>query len=146
MEEVSLDDIVKASRDAEVYQNIMEFRDRFETLLGERGVTLSGGQKQRVSIARALIRSPRILIFDDCLSAVDTDTEERILNNLWDHMAGKTALIVSHRVSSVKNADRIIVLDEGKVIESGSHRSLLSQNGVYAEMHRKQLLEGKVEE
>src|SRR5215217_7752008 len=118
-----------ASRNAAVYQNIMEFELKFETMLGERGITLSGGQKQRVSIARALIKAPKVLIFDDCLSAVDTRTEEEILNNLGRLMNGKTSILIAHRISTIKNADKILVMDNGKIIEQGTHNELLSLNG-----------------
>ncbi len=133
--------IEQAAKDSVIYDNIMEFEKNFETMIGERGITLSGGQKQRVSIARALIRNPKILLFDDCLSAVDTHTEEQILNNLKKQMHGRTSLIISHRVSSVKNADTIIVLDAGKIIESGTHDSLLAHRGLYFELYEKQLTE-----
>ncbi|MFB6258172.1 MAG: ABC transporter ATP-binding protein [Flavobacteriales bacterium] len=139
--EASDEAVEQAAADADVLDNIQATRDRFDTLLGERGVTLSGGQKQRLSIARAIIREPRILIFDDCLSAVDTETEDTILQNLDRLMEGRTTLIISHRVSSVKRADRIVVLDRGEKIEEGSHEELVRKGGHYAEMHRKQLLE-----
>lgn len=134
--------IEQAARDAAIYANIKEFPKGFDTLVGERGITLSGGQKQRVSIARAIIKKPAILIFDDCLSAVDTETENEILGNLRKIMKGRTTLIISHRVSSVVNADKIIVLDNGRIIEKGNHQELLRKNGVYAELYQKQLLEG----
>lgn len=133
--------VEQAAKDAAIYSNIIDFPDKFETLVGERGITLSGGQKQRISIARAIIKSPRILIFDDCLSAVDTQTEEEILGNLKRIMKGKTSVIISHRVSSVKSADNIIVLDHGQVTESGSHAELLEKRGMYYELHRLQQLE-----
>jgi ATP-binding cassette, subfamily B, multidrug efflux pump len=133
--------IEQAAKDAAIYSNIMEFPEKFETLVGERGITLSGGQKQRVSIARAIIKKPRILLFDDCLSAVDTETEEEILNNLKRVMQGKTSIIISHRVSSVKNAGNIIVLQQGRIVEQGSHQQLLSLGGTYANLHKMQLLE-----
>ncbi|MEZ4799666.1 MAG: ABC transporter ATP-binding protein [Flavobacteriales bacterium] len=129
----------QAAKDADVYDNIVEFPNKFETLLGERGINLSGGQKQRVSIARAIAKNPSILIFDDCLSAVDTETEEHILQALDRIMEGKTSLIISHRISSIKNADHIIVLDEGRVIESGNHTELLAAGGSYAKMYDRQL-------
>lgn len=131
--------IAQAAKDASVYDNIMEFPDGMETLLGERGITLSGGQKQRVSIARAIIKSPKILIFDDCLSAVDTHTEEEILRNLRRVMKGKTTLLISHRVSTVKHAEQIIVLDEGRIVEAGRHEDLLAKRGFYFQMHQSQL-------
>ena len=118
---------------------LKKFKDGLETVLGERGITLSGGQKQRVSIARALIREPQILILDDCLSAVDTKTENTILQNLNRIMKGKTSIIISHRVSSAKLADKVLVLDEGKVIEQGTHKELLSHEGVYKTLYEKQL-------
>ncbi len=130
-----------AARLASVYDNIMEFPKGFDTMVGERGITLSGGQKQRISIARAIIKEPPILIFDDSLSAVDTITEEQILNNLKKIMHGKTTILVSHRVSSVKDADHIIVLDEGKIVEQGNHAALLTQNGVYSTLFEMQLME-----
>ncbi len=137
----SMEQIEAAAANADVLDNIKSFRKSFETVLGERGITLSGGQKQRVSIARAIAKDPGILIFDDCLSAVDTETEENILNSLKRVMKGKTAVIMSHRVSSVKNADHIIVLDAGQVAEEGTHDSLLSRNGLYAELYQRQLAE-----
>ena len=124
-----------------VHDNIVNFNSQYETILGERGITLSGGQKQRVSIARAIIKNPKILLLDDCLSAVDTETEEAILNNLLEFCKDKTTIIVSHRVSSAKNADNIIILSEGKIIEQGSHNQLINQNGYYAALYLKQLSE-----
>jgi len=113
----------------------------FNTKIGERGITLSGGQKQRISIARAIIKRPKILIFDDCLSAVDTQTEEEILNNLKEIMKNRTTVIISHRVSSVKNADHIIFLENGKIVEEGTHNDLLEKQGFYFNLYEKQLLE-----
>jgi len=130
-----------AAKQADIYSNIIDFPFGFETRVGERGITLSGGQKQRISIARAIIRDPQILIFDDCLSAVDTETEEKILNHLKDLMQGKTTVIISHRVSSVKHADQIIVLEKGSILERGTHNELLELNGAYASLYQKQLLE-----
>lgn len=133
--------IVQAAKDAVIYSNIETFPKKFETELGERGITLSGGQKQRISIARAIINRPNILIFDDCLSAVDTQTEEQILNNLKSIMANKTSIIISHRISSVMHADKILVLDKGQIKESGNHEALLNLKGAYFETYQKQLLE-----
>ncbi|MEJ6982593.1 ABC transporter ATP-binding protein [Pedobacter sp. P351] len=133
--------VEQAAKDAAVYHNITEFENGFETMIGERGITLSGGQKQRVSIARALIKSPQLLIFDDCLSAIDTKTEEEILNNLGKNMTGKTSIIIAHRVSTIKNADKILVIEDGKIIEQGNHEMLIEANGVYRDLYEKQLLE-----
>jgi ATP-binding cassette subfamily B multidrug efflux pump len=135
--------IENAAKDADVYQNIVDFPKGFETMLGERGITLSGGQKQRVSIARAIAKEPKILILDDCLSAVDTKTENSILTALKRIMENRTSVIISHRVSSAKLADHIIVLDEGKIIERGNHESLMNQKGVYAELFEKQTQSGE---
>lgn len=134
-------DVERAAKLASVYENIMQFEHGFETLVGERGITLSGGQKQRVSIARAIIKSPKILIFDDALSAVDTKTEEAILNNLKEIMENKTNILISHRISTVKHADLIIYLDGGKIIEMGTHEELISMQNAYSELYQKQLLE-----
>jgi ATP-binding cassette subfamily B protein len=131
--------VEKAAKNAQVHSNIMDFPKGYETKVGERGITLSGGQKQRVSIARAIMKEPRVLIFDDCLSAVDTETEEKILNNLKDLIKQRTSIIISHRVSSVKNADQIIVLDQGEIIERGTHHNLMQNKGYYAEMYTQQL-------
>lgn len=135
--------IQQAARDADVYQNIVDFPKGFDTMLGERGITLSGGQKQRVSIARAIAKEPQILILDDCLSAVDTKTENSILNALKKIMKDRTSVIISHRVSSAKLADHIIVLDEGRVIEHGNHQTLMAQKGTYAELYEKQTQAGE---
>lgn len=140
-ENASDEEVFTAAEQAVVHDNIMNFNNQYETVLGERGITLSGGQKQRVSIARAIIKNPEILLFDDCLSAVDTETEEQILNNLLQISKNKTTIIVSHRVSSAKNADKIIILDEGKIIQEGSHNQLINQEGYYAELYLKQLSE-----
>jgi len=133
--------VEQAARDAAVYSNIVELEKGFGTLIGERGITLSGGQKQRVSIARAIVKNPQALIFDDCLSAVDTRTEEEILNNLGRNMAGKTSIIIAHRISTIKNADKILVLDNGAIIEHGHHEYLMDKRGAYFELYEKQLLE-----
>ena len=140
-ENASDDEVTAAAKKAIVHDNIIQFTDQYETILGERGITLSGGQKQRVSIARALIKDAEILLLDDCLSAVDTETEEQILSNLLDFCKNKTTLIVSHRVSSAKNADHIIILEDGKIIEQGTHNQLVNQNGYYADLYAKQLSE-----
>ena len=137
-------EIMEVASKAAVHETIMQFTNKYDTILGERGVTLSGGQKQRVSIARAIIKNPKILIFDDCLSAVDTETEELILANLLDISKNKTTIIVSHRVSSAKNADIIIILDNGYIIQQGSHNQLIAQGGYYKELYEKQLFEKEV--
>ena len=138
-------DIENASKTAKIYDNIMEFPNKFGTLVGERGVTLSGGQKQRVAIARAIIGSPAILILDDCLSAVDANTEEEILRDLKVIMKQRTSIIVSHRVSAVKDADEIVVLGDGTIIERGTHESLLELGGYYSELYDRQLLTQEIE-
>ena len=140
-EKATKQEIISAATKAVVHQNIEGFKDKYDTILGERGVTLSGGQKQRVSIARAIIKNPKILVFDDCLSAVDTETEEKILTNLESISKDKTTFIISHRVSSAKNADKIIILDDGEIIQQGSHNQLINQNGYYKELYEQQLLE-----
>lgn len=136
--------VEEAAKRAQVHQNIIDFPEGYETRVGERGVTLSGGQKQRVSIARAIIKNPKILIFDDSLSAVDTETEELILQELKQIMTNKTTIIISHRISSVKHCDEIIVLDNGRVVEKGSHKKLIKAKGYYAELYRKQLEENTI--
>jgi ATP-binding cassette subfamily B protein len=138
------EEVIEAAKKAVVHENILTFNDQYETILGERGITLSGGQKQRVSIARALIKNAPILLLDDCLSAVDTETEETILNNLLTYCKDKTTIIVSHRVSSAKNADQIIILEDGKIIEKGTHNELIEQNGYYKELYVKQLSEKEI--
>jgi ATP-binding cassette subfamily B multidrug efflux pump len=131
--------VEQAVRDADLYQNVVDFPEGFDTRVGERGVTLSGGQKQRLSIARAIARDPKILILDDCLSAVDTNTENIILNNLGRIMANRTSVVISHRVSSAKLADHIIMLDDGAIVEQGTHEKLIAGNGAYRELYEKQL-------
>ena len=138
---LEMDKVEQAAKDAAVYDNIMHFDNGFQTSIGERGLTLSGGQKQRVSIARALVKDPQILIFDDCLSAVDTKTEEEILSSLSRIMRDKTTIFIAHRISTIKNADHILVLDEGQIIEQGTHDALLDLKGAYFDLHEKQLLE-----
>ena len=140
-EDATEDDVIKAAKNAQVHKNIIKFNEGYNTVLGERGITLSGGQKQRVSIARAIIKSPKILLFDDCLSAVDTETEEKILKNLNKLSKGKTTVIVSHRVSSAKNADKIIVLEDGKIVQKGTHETLINIEGYYKNLYLKQLSE-----
>ena len=135
------EEIIAAAKNADVHKNIIDFPKGYKTILGERGVTLSGGQKQRVSIARAIIKNPKILIFDDCLSAVDTETEEKILSNLTQISKNITTFIISHRVSSAKNADKIIVLEQGEIIQQGTHNQLIATEGYYKYLYEKQLLE-----
>jgi ATP-binding cassette subfamily B protein len=137
--DLSQERVEQAVRDADLYQNVINFAEQFDTRVGERGVTLSGGQKQRLSIARAIARDPKILILDDCLSAVDTNTENIILNNLKRIMADRTSVVISHRVSSAKLADYIIMFDEGEIIEEGTHEELYAKNGAYRELYEKQL-------
>jgi len=138
--------IIKAAKAAGIHDDIMGFPKQYDTIVGERGVNLSGGQKQRISIARALIGNPSLLILDDCLSAVDTHTEAKILGALKEIMRERTSIIVSHRISAIKDADEIIMLDEGRIIERGNHNSLLEQKGKYYELYQKQLLAAKIEE
>lgn len=141
----SLDTVAHYTRIAQVYDNIIEFPQQFDTMVGERGVTLSGGQKQRIAIARALIKEPQILIMDDSLSAVDTETEEAILRNLKDVFEGRTVLIVAHRISTLQGADKIAVLDEGRIVQLGTHDELVTQPGLYRELYEKQLLEEEIQ-
>lgn len=138
------DEMIRATRSAQVYDEIMGFPDGFKTKLGERGVNMSGGQKQRVSIARALAMKPEIIILDDSLSAVDTKTEESILLHLKEELKDTTSILIAHRISTIKHADQILVLDNGKVVEKGTHKSLLALNGHYTDMYQKQLLEEKL--
>ena len=139
--EAGRDEIAEAARLAGLEPDVAGFPQGLETLVGERGITLSGGQKQRVALARAILRRPRILILDDCLSAVDTHTEETILGNLREVFVGRTVLLVSHRISTVKDADQILVLDDGRVLERGNHRELVAKGGLYADLDRRQQLE-----
>jgi ATP-binding cassette subfamily B protein len=134
-------EVIDAAKKAVVHENILNFKKGYDTILGERGITLSGGQKQRVSIARAFIKKPQILLLDDCLSAVDTETEEQILNNIELVTKNKTTIIVSHRISSAKNADSIVVLNDGVITQKGTHDALISVEGYYKELYQKQLRE-----
>ena len=129
-----------------VKENILEFEKKFKTILGERGITLSGGQKQRTAIARALIKSPRLLIFDDSLSAVDTNTEDAILKNLNNEPGRITTITISHRISTIKNADKIFYLKNGQIVEEGTHEALLKLDGHYKKMYTKQILEQELEQ
>ncbi|WP_396146627.1 ABC transporter ATP-binding protein [Flavobacterium sp.] len=138
------EEVITAAKKAAVHENIIQFNQQYETVLGERGITLSGGQKQRVSIARAIIKDAEILLLDDCLSAVDTETEESILQNLLEISNNKTTIIVSHRVSSAKNADKIIILENGEIHQEGTHNQLLNQEGYYKELYYKQLSEKEI--
>ena len=132
------EEVNNAAKQASIYNEISLFAEGMETIVGERGVTLSGGQKQRISIARAMIKDPNIVIFDDCLSAVDARTEKTILTNLYDYLQNKTAIIITHRIFSLFNFDKIIVLKDGSIAEQGTHADLLKQNGIYAEMYTNQ--------
>ena len=137
--------IKDAAEIAQIAREINDFPRGFETMIGERGITLSGGQKQRTSIARAILRDPRILILDDALSSVDTFTEEEILTRLRTVMKDRTSIIISHRISTVKGADLIIVLDGGRIVEQGTHTTLVALGGIYSDLHEKQLLEEELE-
>ncbi|WMI69975.1 ABC transporter ATP-binding protein [Mangrovimonas sp. YM274] len=143
-EDATDEEVINAAKNSDVHKNITGFSKGYDTILGERGITLSGGQKQRISIARAIIKSPKILLFDDCLSAVDTETEEKILKNLNKVSKDKTTVIVSHRISSAKNADHIIVLDNGEIIQRGNHETLLNSKGYYKDLYLKQLSEKEI--
>ncbi len=138
--------VAQASGLAGLARDVAGFPEGYQTMLGERGITLSGGQKQRTAIARAVAKDPRILILDDALSAVDTQTEDLILSGLRGVMEQRTSIIVSHRISTVRHADRIVVLSEGRIVESGTHRGLIAQGGLYADMYRRQLLAEEMEE
>ena len=139
-------EVTEAAKAADVHDNIMEFPDRYDTLLGERGVTVSGGQKQRISIARALMKDAPVLILDDSLSAVDTDTEERILNRLKVARRGRTTLIIAHRISTIQHADHILVLEDGKPAEYGTHDELMARCAIYREVHDSQTKGGEEHE
>lgn len=144
--DASLDEVVEMSAIAQLHNDVKSFPDGYNTIVGERGITLSGGQKQRTAIARSIIRKPSIIIFDDSLSAVDTETEEKILKGLGEITKECTTIIISHRISTVKNAHKILVLDNHKIQEIGSHEELIKNGGLYAEMHNRQLLEEEIEE
>jgi ATP-binding cassette subfamily B protein len=144
-EHAALEDVRRAAEGASIAPDIEGFPRQYDTMVGERGITLSGGQKQRTAIARAIIREPRILILDDALSSVDTYTEEKILNHLREVMVGRTTIFISHRVSTVRNADRIAVLHGGRIVELGTHDELITRNGYYTELYQKQLLEEELE-
>jgi ATP-binding cassette subfamily B protein len=146
MQDASDEAVRWAAHAANIAEDIEGFPEQYRTLVGERGITLSGGQKQRTAIARAVIRDPRILILDDALSSVDTHTEDKILNRLREIMKGKTTIFISHRVSTVRNADRIAVLHAGRIVELGTHDELLAQNGYYTGLYHKQLLEEELAE
>ena len=139
-------DVINACKTAKIHNEIMNFDKGYETLLGERGINLSGGQKQRISIARALIKKPKILILDDCLSAMDTETEKEILQSLEDYTKGITSIIISHRISSIKNADNIIVLENGSIVQQGTHNQLINQNGYYKQLYYKQIIKKETTE
>jgi len=146
VDEFKEEDLHSAAETSQIAKDVLEFPKQFNTTIGERGITLSGGQKQRTSIARAIMRQPKILILDDALSAVDTFTEEKILQHLREFMKGRTSIIISHRISTVKDADLIVVLQNGAIIERGTHDDLVSFGGIYADLHQKQLLEQQLEE
>lgn len=143
--ELSREQVIEAAKIAAIHEDILDFPSGYETIVGEKGVTLSGGQKQRIAIARALIKDPDILILDDCLSAVDTKTEEKILGHLKEVMKDKTSIIISHRISAIKDADEILYLEDGEIAERGTHSELLVKKGDYEDLYRKQLLEEKIE-
>lgn len=143
--DASIEAVYEAAKKAEIYDEIMEFEDKFETVIGERGVTLSGGQKQRVAIARALLTNPEVLILDDALSAVDTKTERYILENLVEDRKGKTNIIIAHRISSIQHADNIIVLSDAQIIEHGTHQELIAKSGLYSDLYEKQRIRARLE-
>ena len=145
-EDASDEEVGSAAEAANIAADIEEFPEQYRTLVGERGITLSGGQKQRTAIARAIIRNPRILILDDALSSVDTHTEDKILNHLREVMQNRTTIFISHRVSTVRNADMIAVLHAGRIVELGTHDELLARNGYYSDLYNKQLLEEELAE
>lgn len=143
--DATTEQVEEASKVAQLYENVMRFPEGFDTVVGERGITLSGGQKQRTSIARAVLREPRILMLDDALSAVDTETEELILGRLRRQMRDRTSILIAHRISTVKDADQIVVMDDGVIVERGTHESLIAHKGEYARIYERQLLEAELE-
>jgi ATP-binding cassette subfamily B protein len=145
VDDATVEQIARAAEIAGLADDIAGFPEGYRTMVGERGITLSGGQKQRMAIARAILRDPRILILDDALSSVDTLTEERILNHLAGVMRGRTVILISHRVSTVRDADFIVVLERGRVVEQGTHDDLVERGGYYAELSQKQMLEEELE-
>ena len=146
IDDEGMERILEAASIARIAPDVSEFPKQYETMIGERGITLSGGQKQRASIARAVVRQPKILILDDALSAVDTYTEEEILKRLKMFMEGRTSILISHRISTVKDADLIVVLSNGEIVERGTHEELVELGGIYADLNEKQLLEKQLEE
>jgi ATP-binding cassette subfamily B multidrug efflux pump len=138
LQEFEKEKVIRAAQDAAVGGEIDSFPEKYQTMIGERGVTLSGGQKQRISIARALIKDHQVVIFDDCLSAVDAKTENEIITNLYSYLHSRTAVIITHRIFSLFNFDKIILLKDGAIAEQGTHQSLIELNGLYAEMYRHQ--------
>ncbi len=146
LDEISDNTIEKAADIAQLSKDVENFPKGFETILGERGITLSGGQKQRSTLARALAIDPKILILDDSFSAVDTNTEEEILRRLKQFMRNRTSIIISHRISTVKDADKIFVIEDGKIAEEGTHEELIELNGIYADLNKRQLLEEELSE
>ena len=145
-ESINESEVIENSKIAGLYKDVIQFPNQFKTVLGERGITLSGGQKQRTSIARAIYKKPEILILDDSLSAVDTKTEEEILQELKKIMNKRTSIIISHRISTIKNANNIIVLDHGEIKEEGTHNELISMRGIYNDIYQKQLLEEEIKD
>jgi ATP-binding cassette subfamily B protein len=133
-----IDSVIKAATQASIHSDISSFPEQYHTLVGERGVTLSGGQKQRISIARALVKNPELVIFDDCLSSVDVKTEKDIISNLYDYLQNKTAIVITHRIFSLFHFDKIVVLEDGMIVETGSHEDLLSRNGYYSQIYARQ--------